>query len=91
MEHTYLESTNETGYQGMSGRTTITVSKEEFDSKIWESKDIPPDPKEAFLTGVYIRMSVAMKKRLQDRAADKGVSMSSVVRDALSVTFPSSE
>jgi len=72
----------------MSGRTHITVSEEEFDSTVWESKEMPFDKEEVFLVGVYIRMSVEMKKRLQNKAADKGISMSSIVRDALSVCLP---
>ena len=71
----------------MSGRTHITVSEEEFDSTVWESKDMPFDKEEVFLVGVYIRMSVEMKKRLQDEAADSGISMSAVVRNALERNF----
>jgi hypothetical protein len=70
----------------MSGRVTITTSDRE-----WDPADFDDDGgsgalekiHQEILTGVYIRLTVAQKKALQEASINQNESMSSIVRGLL--------
>jgi len=68
----------------MSGRVTITKHPDEFDLPNYGEQIATLAPEDAeILTGVYIRLTIEQKKSLRKEAAERDVSMSSIVRDAL--------